>query len=86
MKINAALLCGVVVTTSVAMIDPASARRPEPMQTITSPRTHSVKISTGLLTRFCSQEAGNPYDEQTDYMAWSSWRQLGAWDSRHDCP
>jgi hypothetical protein len=21
----------------------------------------------------------------TDYGGWSAWRQLGAWDSRHDC-
>jgi hypothetical protein len=34
---------------------------------------------------FCSQEAGNPYNEQTDYMGWSAFRQSGAWDSRHDC-
>jgi hypothetical protein len=35
---------------------------------------------------FCSQEAGNPHDVQTDYLAWSAWRALGAWDSRNDCP
>jgi hypothetical protein len=34
---------------------------------------------------FCSQEPGNPYNEQTDYMGWSAWRALGAWDSRNDC-
>jgi hypothetical protein len=33
----------------------------------------------------CSTEPGNPYNEQTDYMAWSAWRQGGAWDSRNDC-
>jgi hypothetical protein len=35
---------------------------------------------------FCNQEAGNPHDKQTDYLAWSAWRALGAWDSRNDCP
>lgn len=35
---------------------------------------------------FCSQHAGNPYDERTDYLAWSAFRQSGAWDSRNDCP
>ena len=34
---------------------------------------------------FCSQEPGNPYNEQTDYMGWSAFRALGAWDSRNDC-
>jgi hypothetical protein len=34
---------------------------------------------------FCSHEPGNPYDEQTDYMAWSAFRISGAWDSRNDC-
>jgi hypothetical protein len=35
---------------------------------------------------FCSQEPGNPYNEQTDYMGWSAFRDSGAWDSRNDCP
>jgi hypothetical protein len=34
---------------------------------------------------FCSTEPGNPYNPETDYQGWSSWRQLGAWDSRNDC-
>ena len=34
---------------------------------------------------WCSQESGNPYNKDTDYMAWSAWRALGAWDSRNDC-
>ena len=33
----------------------------------------------------CSEEPGNPYNPQTDYMAWSAWRAHGAWDSRNDC-
>jgi hypothetical protein len=32
-----------------------------------------------------NREAGNPYNPQTDYTAWSSWRESGAWDSRNDC-
>ena len=39
----------------------------------------------GRASTFCSKEPGNPYNEQTDYMAWSAWRALGAWDSRNDC-
>jgi hypothetical protein len=34
---------------------------------------------------FCSQESGNPYNEQTDYMGWAAFRESGAWDSRNDC-
>lgn len=33
----------------------------------------------------CGREAGNPYDEQTDYQSWSAWRESGSWDSRNDC-
>ena len=33
----------------------------------------------------CSQEPGNPYNEQTDYMGWSAFRESGIWDSRNDC-
>lgn len=29
-------------------------------------------------------EPGNPFSKYTDYMAWSKWRQRGAWDSRGD--
>jgi hypothetical protein len=32
-----------------------------------------------------NREPGNPYNEQTDYTGWSSWRESGAWDSRNDC-
>jgi len=31
------------------------------------------------------REPGNPYNPQTDYTGWSSWRENGAWDSRNDC-
>jgi hypothetical protein len=31
------------------------------------------------------REPGNPYNPQTDYTGWSSWRESGAWDSRNDC-
>jgi hypothetical protein len=39
----------------------------------------------GRASTWCSTEPGNPYNPQTDYLGWSSWRQLGAWDSRNDC-
>ena len=47
-------------------------------------RNANNSIDGGTKT-FCSQEPGNPYNEQTDYMGWSAWRQEGAWDSRNDC-
>jgi hypothetical protein len=32
-----------------------------------------------------NRDPGNPYNEQTDYEAWSAWRAGGGWDSRNDC-
>jgi hypothetical protein len=34
---------------------------------------------------FCAtREAGNPHSKYCDYLAWSKWRQRGAWDSSLD--
>ncbi len=34
---------------------------------------------------FCAtREAGNPHSKYCDYLAWSKWRQRGAWDSQLD--
>lgn len=45
-----------------------------------------VRIAGNSVSQSCkTQEAGNPYDQRTDYTGWSAWRQLGAWDSRNDC-
>ena len=34
---------------------------------------------------FCAtREAGNPISKYCDYVAWSKWRQRGAWDSSLD--
>jgi hypothetical protein len=34
---------------------------------------------------FCAtREAGNPHSRYCDYLAWSKWRQRGAWDSSLD--
>ena len=34
---------------------------------------------------FCAtREAGNPHSQYCDYIAWSKWRQRGAWDSSLD--
>ena len=29
-------------------------------------------------------EPGNPYNKDTDYMAWSAWRVRGGWDPTND--
>ncbi len=39
----------------------------------------------GAIASCHNREPGNPYDPQTDYTGWSSWRENGAWDSRNDC-
>jgi len=34
-------------------------------------------------SNYCAtREPGNPYSANYDYMTWSTWRRLGAWDSR----
>jgi len=34
---------------------------------------------------YCAtREPGNPYSAKYDYMTWSAWRRLGAWDGRGD--
>jgi hypothetical protein len=34
---------------------------------------------------FCAtREAGNPHSKYCDYIAWSKWRQRGAWDTSLD--
>jgi hypothetical protein len=34
---------------------------------------------------YCAtREAGNPHSKYCDYIAWSKWRQRGAWDSTLD--
>ncbi len=34
---------------------------------------------------FCAtREPGNPHSKYCDYIAWSKWRQRGAWDSSLD--
>jgi len=47
-------------------------------------RNANNSVERGAST-FCSAESGNPYNPETDYQGWSSWRQLGAWDNRNDC-
>jgi hypothetical protein len=71
-----------LIAGSVAQVTPAFARHEA---TAASETFRNAYDSADGATRFCSTEAGNPYNPQTDYQTWSAWRALGAWDSRNDC-
>jgi hypothetical protein len=77
------ILGALLIAGSAADMAAASARH-----VYTAPGDQFRNANNSLERRtktFCSQEPGNPYNEQTDYMGWSAWRQDGAWDSRNDC-
>ena len=42
--------------------------------------------NNGAARNFCSREHGNPNNADIDPAGAAAWRQLGAWDSRNDCP
>jgi len=72
---------------SVAQATKASEQRLHRTHATTSEQLRKpYNYNDGRERTFCSQEAGNPYNERTDFSGWSAWRQLGAWDSRNDCP
>ena len=89
-KAAVTILAALLITGSAVQMTAASERqklKAYRAPTVTSERLRNVNASlSGSARGFCSQESGNPYDEQTDYTAWSSFRQSGAWDSRNDCP
>jgi hypothetical protein len=75
-----------LISGSVAQMSASSAGSVHKEQVKASQQFRNSNNSlNGGRGTFCSQEAGNPYDKLTDYGSWSAWRQLGAWDSRHDC-
>lgn len=77
------ILGALLIAGSAADMAAASARH-----VYTAPGDQFRNANNSLERRtktFCSQEPGNPYNERTDYMGWSAWRQDGAWDSRNDC-
>jgi hypothetical protein len=75
-----------LISGSVAQMSASSARSIHKEQVKASQQFRNSNNSlNGRGRTFCSREAGNPYDKLTDYGGWSAWRQLGAWDSRHDC-
>lgn len=75
-----------LIAGSAVQMTTASARSVRQTPAAASEQFRNANNSIrGRASTFCSQEPGNPYNEQTDYMAWSAWRALGAWDSRNDC-
>lgn len=74
-----------LVTGSVIQVTPAFARHVGHAPATYSEGFRNAYGSAEGTSGWCSQEPGNPYNPQTDYMAWSAWRALGAWDSRNDC-
>jgi hypothetical protein len=66
-------LIGAAVVLFSVLTGPAGARH------VTS---SPANLSRSL---FCAtREAGNPHSKYCDYLAWSKWRQRGAWDSSLD--
>jgi len=66
-------LIGAAVVLSSALAGPAMA------QHMTSNPNYLAR------SNYCqNREPGNPYTQQSDYMAWSAWRARGGWDSSGD--
>ena len=66
-------LIGIAAVLFSVLGEPAMARH------VISSRGHPAQ------SIFCAtKEAGNPHSKYCDYMAWSKWRQRGAWDSTLD--
>lgn len=74
-----------LVVGSALEVAPAFAQRIGPAPAASSERFRNAYDSAEGGARWCSDEPGNPYSPQTDYMAWSAWRADGAWDGRNDC-
>jgi hypothetical protein len=66
-------LIGAAVALASVLAGPAMAQR------MNSHPAHYARST------YCATiEPGNPYSPVYDYMAWSSWRRRGGWDSRGD--
>ena len=66
-------ILGVAVLLSSLQAGPAMARH-----VISNPGRYAQSC-------YCAtRDPGNPYSAKDDYMTWSTWRRLGAWDSRGD--
>jgi hypothetical protein len=87
-KLAIAILGGILITGLTAQIATASQQHGR--------KAHRAILDTGEQFRNANnwdegrascqnRESGNPYNEQTDFEAWSAWRSSGAWDSHNDC-
>jgi hypothetical protein len=66
-------LIGAAATLLLLLAGPATARH-----AISGPGYPAQSL-------FCAtREVGNPHSKYCDYIAWSKWRQRGAWDSSLD--
>jgi len=83
-KTMASALGVLLIAGSAALITSASAR-PVHHAAASDQFRDSYNSVDGSASTFCSREPGNPYNPDTDYMAWSAWRAHGAWDCRNDC-
>jgi hypothetical protein len=75
-----------LIAGSAAQTTPAFARHVRQAPVASSDTFGNAYDSANGTARSCSEEPGNPYNPQTDYMGWSAWRESGAWNSRNDCP
>jgi hypothetical protein len=77
-----ASITSVLIFTSMTSIASAERR----LFTATDAHIQDANNSFNVQQRkFCNEEPGNPYDERTDYQAWSAWRADGSYDGRNDC-
>jgi hypothetical protein len=91
MQKRALTILGVLlITGSAAQIAAASehhAQNARRAPAVVSEKFRNANDSIASRARgWCSQEPGNPYNEQTDYEGWSAWRANGSFDPRNDCP
>ena len=88
-KIALTILSALLIVGSAAQIAKASEHHVQNARRASAAMGEQFRNANDSFARrasgFCSQEAGNPYNEQTDYMGWSAFRESGAWDSRNDC-
>ena len=86
LKSTLATLGVLLIAGSAVQMTTASARdtRRAPVAATQQFRNANNSID-GRASTWCSTEPGNPYNPNTDYMAWSAFRASGDWDSRNDC-
>ena len=88
-KIAFTILGALLIAGSAAQIAAASGHRDQNPRRVPAAIGEQFRNANDSISSrahgWCSQEPGNPYNEQTDYTGWSAWRASGSWDSRNDC-